>query len=84
MPKLTKFEQIFMKFATFLQILWITDNFLGFPAILTKFREILSENHRVFAKFSQSLQTSRIFTDFSKHFAFFQFEAVQRLLNLVD
>ena len=89
MPKLTKFERIFMKFATLLQNLWITENFVRFPAILIKFREILSENHRFFlqisAKVCKHLEILLIFSKFCKKKSeCFKFEAVQRSVNLVD
>ena len=60
----TKFScqnlQIFIKipgnFANSLQIFWTSGNYLSFPGIPTKFREILNKKSRIFESVSETLQ----------------------------
>ena len=62
-------------------------HFLQIPAIPTKFRENFDEKHDIWTDFMQNLQNlekSSNFAEFCKNPKEFEFEAVQRIVNLVE
>ena len=74
----------FRKFAKFRQMFF---HFLQIPAIPTKFRENFDEKHDIWTDFMQNLQNlekSSNFAEFCKNPKEFEFEAVQRIVNLVE
>ena len=61
-----KFRSNFHKIANFLRILWISGNYLGFPAIPEKIRENLGEKLSILSNFSKFLQNNAKISKFLK------------------